>query len=258
MTPNLFSTIMYPSLSIDNEEILGNLLDVFESNDKFAPTHWGNSEQVKVEYNRNEIIEKVSERRISEVYLHRNKTVKYTGSFKVHMSPRSFLDLEVHKSMPKKLWPAFFELSDKIAEIVKPSFGVTHIFWPPTYPWNNDNDRNHIWMNLCSYPVPVKFLQNGPLGVGTRTYFSNYILEMFGRDLLKKAPAIISEFNWGGMSIDVVENPWDADISELLDNWLKVMNYLKSSNVIATPSFDKSRMGVTFSPSNAWQSYLNR
>jgi hypothetical protein len=250
---------MYPSISIDNEETVSNLLDIFESNDKFSPTHWGNSEQIKVEYDRNEIIEKISEKSISEVFLHRDRTVKYTGSFKVNnMSPRSYLNFDFHKSMPKKMWPAFFELSDKIAGIIKPSFGVTHIFWPPIYPWSNDNDRNHIWMNLCSYPVPVKFLQNGPMGVGTRTYFSRHILEMFGKSLLKNATAVISELDWGGMSIDIIEKPWDADVSVLLDNWLKVMNYLGASDVIAIPSFDKSRMGVTFSPSPSWQNHLNR
>ena len=46
---------MYPTVSFNEEELLGRLLDVFESNEKFAPTHWGNCETVRVEYNRQEI-----------------------------------------------------------------------------------------------------------------------------------------------------------------------------------------------------------
>ncbi|PEA77503.1 hypothetical protein COM25_12655 [Bacillus wiedmannii] len=58
------------------EEILNRLLEVFESNEKIAPTHWGNCETVQVEYNRQEIIEKVIlEQRVSEVHLYRDKTV---------------------------------------------------------------------------------------------------------------------------------------------------------------------------------------
>ncbi|GAB6251189.1 hypothetical protein ORM92_11060 [Bacillus cereus] len=57
---------------------MNRLLDVFESNEKSAPTHWGNCETMQVEYNRQEIIEKViSERRVSEVHLYRDKTVHY-------------------------------------------------------------------------------------------------------------------------------------------------------------------------------------
>lgn len=41
MKPNYFSISMYPTVSFNEEEVLLRLLDVFESNEKFAPTHWG-------------------------------------------------------------------------------------------------------------------------------------------------------------------------------------------------------------------------
>lgn len=67
---------MYPKVVFNEEEILNRLLDVFESNEKSAPTHWRNCETVQVEYNRQEIIEKViSERRVCEVHLYCDKTV---------------------------------------------------------------------------------------------------------------------------------------------------------------------------------------
>src|SRR6478609_542349 len=101
MKPNYFSISMYPTVAFNEEELLGRLLDVFESNEKFAPTHWGNAETVKVEYNRREILEKViSERRVSEVHLYRDKAVHYKGSFKVNWSHSSYLEFEFHKSIP--------------------------------------------------------------------------------------------------------------------------------------------------------------
>ncbi|KMP29272.1 hypothetical protein SAMN04487767_10276 [Bacillus wiedmannii] len=76
MKPNNFTIAMYPTVAFKEEEILNRLLDVFESNEKFAPTHWGNCETVQVEYNRQEIIEKVIlEQRVFEVHLYRDKTV---------------------------------------------------------------------------------------------------------------------------------------------------------------------------------------
>lgn len=122
MKPNYFSISMYPTVSFNEEEILGRLLDVFESNEKFAPTHWGNCETIRVEYNREEIIEKViSERRVSEVHLYRDKSVNYRGSFKVNLSHGSFLEFEFQKSIPKKLWPAFLSYltkSQKLGNLV--------------------------------------------------------------------------------------------------------------------------------------------
>ncbi|TWD92475.1 hypothetical protein FB550_11728 [Neobacillus bataviensis] len=257
MKPDLFSITMYPTVSINKDEILDQLLNVFESNGKFAPTHWGNSEIVKVEYNRNEIIERVvSDSNITEIYLYRDKDVKYLGSFEVNWSPRSFLKLEFHKSIPKKLWPVFFELSDKIAEIVKPCYGVTHIFWPSAYPWNTERERLNMWMDLCANPVPVRFLPNGPLGVGVRTYISSHIMEMFGKEFLLNSPGVVSELNWNGIRIDLLSEPWKADNETLLDSWLRVMEYLESSNVMAIPDFDDDHMGVSFSPNIAWKEYL--
>ncbi|MFF2094560.1 hypothetical protein [Paenibacillus sp. NPDC058174] len=258
MTPNLFLIEMYPTVSFSNEEVLGRLLDVFESDEKLVPTHWGNDERIKVEYNRNEIIEKVTERRITEIHLHRDKSIKYSGYFHVNLSNRSFLYFNFHKSLSKKHWSMFFEISDKISNIAKPRYGITNIFWPTAYPWNTENERNQILMDLCSQPVPVEFLQNGPLGVGSRTYFSNDVLELFRREYLKNSPGHVSEFDWGGICIDVIEKPWEADSSELLNKWLQVMKYLETSGAIAVPKFTNNRMGATFSPSDAWQNYLNR
>lgn len=257
MKPDLFSITMYPTVSLNNEEILGQILDVFESNEKFAPSYWGNSELVKVEYNRSEIIDRVtSDGSVSEIYLHRDQTVKYSGSFEVNWNPRSFLKFDF-KSIPKKLWPTFLDLSDRIAEIVKPCYGVTHIFWPAAYPWNTERERQHVWMDICAYPVPVRFLRNGPLGVGARTYFSGHILEMFNKDFLLNSPGVVTELNWGGICIDILGDSLETDNEKLLDHWLDVMKYLESSQVMAIPSFDEDRMGVSFSPSPTWEKYLN-
>ncbi|MGE7022142.1 hypothetical protein [Solibacillus cecembensis] len=257
MKPDLFSIIMYPTVSLNTEETLGRLLDVFESNEKFAPTHWGNSEMVKVAYNRDEIFGNViKEGKVSEIYLHRDKTVKYSGSFDINWSHRSFLKFDFHKSMPQKMWSTFFELSNEIAEVVKPSYGVTHVFWPTAYPWNIERERLNMWMDISSYPVPVRFLPNGPLGIGSRTYVSSYVLDMFGKEFMMKSPGVVSKLAWGGISLDIANKPFAVDNESLLDGWLNIMKYLDSAQVMAIPSFDEDRMGVSFSPNKAWIKYL--
>ncbi|WFA85695.1 hypothetical protein [Paenibacillus amylolyticus] len=259
MRPELFSIIMYPTVDLNQREVLGHILDAFEATEKFTPTHWGNNEMVKIEYNRNEIFEKIfSVCGISEIHLYRNNAVKFSGSFELNMSSRSFLKFDFHKSMPRILWPTFFELSDKIAEIVKPSYGVTHIFGESYYPWSNEHQKQHVWMDACSYPVPVQFLQNGPLGVGSRTYFGSYILDMIDREVLLNSPGVVSKLDWGGISIDIFNGSFGTEEDRLTDNWLRVMKYLEPSQVFAIPSFDEDRMGVSFHPNMVWKEYLRR
>ncbi|MDN3362878.1 hypothetical protein QU577_14040 [Priestia megaterium] len=257
MKPNYFSISMYPTVAFNEEELLGRLLDVFESNEKFAPTHWGNAETVRVEYNREEILEEViSGRKVSEVHLYRDKSVHYRGRFEVNLNYGSFLKFEFQKSIPQKFWSDFFVLSDQIAEVTKPCFGVAQICWPVPNPWNTERERLQKWMNISSLPIPVRFLPNGPLGVGARTYFSGQVLGMFGKEFLLNTPAVVSELEWGGVCMDLLQNPLEADSDTWLDRWLHVMKYLEPAQVIAVPSFHESRMVVTYSPNVAWKKYL--
>lgn len=258
--PNLFSTLMYPTVSLEERAALDQLLSVFESDDKFVPALWGNNEMIRLNYNRNELIERVSlkQPKFSEIYLHRDKTVRYSGHFDLTLTKRSFLSFTFDKSMHQKNWSTYFMLSDQIAEIVKPRFGVTHIFWPAQTPWKTEIERMQKWMNLCSYPVPVKFFPNGPLGLGMRTYLGGDVLEMFDREILSDIPAVVTDLSWGGIRIDLAENPWELDSEELLNNWMKVMQHLEKAHLFAIPSFDRDHMGVAFSPNSLWRNYLGR
>ncbi|MGO4531471.1 hypothetical protein AB4Z30_20525 [Paenibacillus sp. 2TAF8] len=257
MKPNLFNILMYPTVKLREKHILNCLLDSFEYDDKFTPTTWGNSEIIRVGYNRQEIIERSFNdlSQISEVHLQRDKMVKYSGYFELDSNLRSFLKFSFDKSMNRKHWRDVFELSDQLAETVKPRYGITHISWPAVTPWQTEKEKIHKWMNLSSYPVPVKFFPNGPLGIGMRTYLSGDILEMFGRDVLVKCPAVIKDLSWGGIQIDLVENPWESDLEQLLERWMEVMEYLNKLEVIAVPNFEDN-MGVTFNPNNKWKDYL--
>ncbi|MCM3004565.1 hypothetical protein [Priestia koreensis] len=259
MKPKYFLIEMYPTVSFKEEETLRRLLDVLESHESFKPTHWGNSETIKVEYNREELIQKVIEEgNVSEIYLHRNKSVSYTFNVKVNSSPRSFLDMDFSKSIPEKLWANFFTLSDQLAEIAKPRFGLAHPFWPAAHPWNTERERVHKWMNICAQPVPVRFLSNGPLGLGMRTYIGSEILDLVDAKSMQEIPAFLSTLEWGGIKIDLVEDPLDVNLDTLLDRWLEAMNHLKRADFIATPNFEENRRRISFSPSPGWKRYLTK
>lgn len=168
--PTIFAISMFPSVSLQQEETLNHLLEVFEKYENSLPDHWGYDEMVRLQYSREEILEKVmlGQPKFTEIHLHRNSDVKYTGSFSLDISFRSFLHFKFN-SLPKALWPTFFELSERLANIVQPRYGITHIFWPSVIPWQTDRQRLHRWMNFCAQPAPVNFGPIGPLGLGNRT-----------------------------------------------------------------------------------------
>lgn len=86
---------------------------MFDLNEKFVFIYWGNSEIVWVEYNCEEIFEKVIlECKVLEVYLYCDKVVYYRGSFKVNWSYRLYFEFEFYKLIFKSLWFVFFELFD--------------------------------------------------------------------------------------------------------------------------------------------------
>lgn len=69
---------------------------------------------------------------------------------------------------------------------------------------------------------------------------------------------MVSELNWGGTCIDLLHNPLESDMDLLLDSWLAAMKYLEPAQVMALPSFDEDRMGVSFSRMFLWKDYLTR
>lgn len=81
---------------------------------------------------------------------------------------------------------------------------------------------------------------------------------MFDGELLLNSPGVVSKLNWGGICIDILNGKLETDNSTLLDSWLNVMKYLESAQVMAIPSFDEDRMGVSFRPNAAWKDYLKR
>lgn len=80
---------------------------------------------------------------------------------------------------------------------------------------------------------------------------------MVRKNVIINTPAYIKELSWGGIRIDLVDDPWESDLEHLLERWLEVMEYLNKAEVIAVPNFGDN-MGVTFNPNSKWKEYLRK
>lgn len=254
--PNVFVISMFPSVSLRNEQILRNFFEILERFNLFTPTHWGHDERIRLNYDREEVIEKIIREKFSELHLHRTSSVEYSGYFNLNVSFNSFLQMKF-KSIPKNMWSQFFELSDCLAAEIHPRFGITHMFWPSVIPWQNERQRLHRWMNFSAQTAPVNFGPVGPLGLGNRTYFGNEMIQLFGKEVLHEAPASIKDLAWGGLRIDVVDPLWGASPDELLDSWLVAMEYFKTTELLAIPIFNiNDKRTITFNPNNRWIRFI--
>ncbi|MCG7376056.1 hypothetical protein MH215_03570 [Paenibacillus sp. ACRSA] len=244
---------MFPTVAIKGET-LNRVLDVFETSEYFMPTLWGNSEKSKYQYDRGTLINEVSsDQMLSEIYLRRNNSNKFEGRFSTELSPRSFLNFKFDSKITPSQWSDIFDLSDKLAEIIKPSYGVAHVFWPIPEKMDIEYKKTFLLMDYCAQPTPVDFVQSGPAGVAMRTYFSGKVKDLFGDYFIQNIPAKVTKTVWGGIRIDLDDEPWKTDISQVLYNFKEVMGYLEQKSILAIPEYDEQLRGITFSPNISWK-----
>lgn len=255
--PNIFVISMYPSVNLKNEQVLNGLLNALEMFEVFTPTHWGHSELTRLSYDRELLLEKASNENKSEIHIHRTTTVDYTGYFNLNRSFSAFFQMKF-KSIPQHMWPQLFELSNYIAQEIQPRFGITHMFWPTEIPWQNERQRYHRWMNFSAQTAPVNFGTKGPLGLGNRTYLSHDVMDLFGEKVIQSAPVYVENLDWGGVFMDIVERPWEAAPDQVLDSWIKAMEHLQSTKILAIPEFNfNDKRTVTFNSNARWREFVD-
>ncbi len=259
MKPNLFKITMFPNISLKEKDALEMLLDLFDKNEKLVPDKWGNSERVRINYDREEIVANVltQNRRFDDIFIYRNKkTIKYNGWFTTPKSNRAFLSFDFDKSISDKYYKEYFELSDNLAHILKPRFGVTTI-WSDEIELNDNNRKALFWNMFESRSVrPASFLPDGPVGVGLRTYFNEDMINLFGKEFLLNAPAYVEELEWGGIRIDLVKEPWNTEMELIFEEWIKVMDYLEEANVFSEYVFRGEDVMAKVITSDKWKDFV--
>jgi hypothetical protein len=233
---------------------LRGIIMAFEESTRFLPTHWGPDERVRKPWHRDDVLRHARSLTPPEggtINMYRHKTVKYRGYFDVHTTP--FLSFDFDRSMSAARWPELLALIDALAAVVHPRLGTVQIFRPPKEAWNSEEDKIEDYMEYCAYVAPVDLRPNGPLGLGMCTYFGGDVLQMFGRELLLSTPGVVTEFDWGGIRIDLTEKFWNAERSELIRRWITAMDHLAGAGAFAKPLFKEQIPSIKFLPSAKWQ-----
>lgn len=259
MKPTEILLSMFPSISLKEEETIEELISLFDD-EIMIPDKYGYDERIRMKYNKRELIENIltGNSKFDYVFLHKtDKGIKYNGWFITKKSDRSYFKFRFSKNMNKKYFQYFFEKCDSIASIIKPRFGIATM-WQDGIEINDDEMQG---LNSCMYestePIPAKFLSEGPLGVGLRTYFNEDIINLFGRDFLLNAPAYVEELDWGGIRMDLVEEPWNTEMDIVFESWIKVMDYLKEANVFSEYIYRGEDVMAKVVTSEKWKTFVN-
>ncbi|MEZ5119957.1 MAG: hypothetical protein R2686_08660 [Candidatus Nanopelagicales bacterium] len=111
--------------------------------------------------------------------------------------------------------------------------------------WSTDSERLLHRVNSCT-PAYSDYFRIGPRGLGTRTTFGPHYVEQFGRERLLSTPVHVTELEWGGIQLDLVEEPWNASEEDLVAAWERGMEHLAPAGIFAEVKIDEERKRIRY------------
>lgn len=215
-------------------DVLSPLLELLAANPLFAPETWSIDDRTFRPYEHDDVARLASGQPSAfMLQLKRGKRIKHTTMVRFDNSPGMII--EVVPKTPAKDWPQLFELSDALVASYQPELAWTHIASGFKPPFANSTAETNYLMDSGVTGISLVYNDYGPGGLGLRTYIGPRLIELFGRDLLLKTPAVVTELDWGGIRIDLVAQPWQASLDDLAAAWEGAMEHLRPANLFAKP-----------------------
>ena len=114
-----------------------------------------------------------------------------------------------------------------------------------------------LYKECLEWMMKAFALPDGPLGISMRTYLNEEMIELFGMDYLLELPAYVEKLEWGGLRIDLVKEPWNTEMDEIFEAWIKAMNYLKSAKVFSEYIYKGDGILANIITSDIWRKFLD-
>jgi len=204
-------------------------LDILESSSNLSPTHWGKDERPssRRKYVRDEVSFFLEERKPDGLHFYRNQHPIYTFFYSSRYSSRPggiHWSFEKNvKTLNSDIVKEIFDASSSLAEALEAVFGY---IWTP---WD-DNDGYKRYMPRPFINIPT-LLSYGPNPVDIRTWYGPYIIGLIGRNVLTESGVLTRDTAWGGVELDLVEEPWNSSLEEVLKRQKEVMAVLGKTEV---------------------------
>jgi hypothetical protein len=219
---------------------LARLLEVLETNG-VAPATFGFDERGGDPYTRDAALALLDEPpnpfEQTDLILRRSGSGKYFAM--IALWDDAFVLFRFDAKQRPGMWPRIFAIADSIADLFEPDWGAVGLdieLREPTQKFATDDERDTYLMSEAIDLSPKDYNRHGPHGLAMRTYIGPFFAEQLGRERVETLPLGVEKLAWGGYRVDLVPEPWTADVPPLLAAWRGGMAHLRDANVLAVPS----------------------
>ncbi|WP_394829446.1 hypothetical protein [Pendulispora albinea] len=219
---------------------LGKVISVLETA-SLTPTSWSLDERTNIPYDKKEILAR-KWTPIDSLYLRLRGKKQYEATLDVgDLTPA--IEIEFKPTLAAAHVKEVFDLFTEWVKAFQPDLAVTHIGPPFQYPVQTDFDRYAALMHSVGKLASKHFHKAGPGGLAPRTYFGPHYVMQFGKKLLLSTPAAsVREEKDGGITIDLVPEPWKVDGEKLIEAWRRAMDHLRPAEILAITSMTPNGM----------------
>jgi hypothetical protein len=235
--------------TVDFKEIgsLEHLLNQFERSKYFYPKKWsGGDGYPKLPYDRNQMIDGIKTngaRYIPHLWGGKNNSfeiILFIDPPSIPMKKRlNYASLRV-KYLPSKI-PIYdvFQFNSDLMEVFKPEIASLQ------YIQKDIKDSKWVLSTLGNdiqeFGVPT---------FGIRTWIGQHTISQIGLNYLESCGANLKVTNWGGMEIDLIDSPWDADLPTLIEAQQRVMANLTPSGAFG--DYSRYPFYPAYVPASKW------
>jgi hypothetical protein len=221
--PNLVIIKLFTTKGIRNSADMKALLDILEFFPEFTPQKWGKDGKPKQAYARDEMIANFLTRDGGDLFF-RNQKLKYEGSFPTSISGKlDYFSLDIEPQTEEHV-QHIFELGNQLAEFFEPIYGSVHPIWRLGTPGSQKfSEPGSISL--------VEFEDGGPLGLTARNWFDPKLIKSLSRKPFEDSGGILRWMNYGGLQLDLVQDPASSTFESLVSKQIEVTNNLKDLNI---------------------------
>jgi len=219
------------------QDVLLPLVRQLQGHPLLAAEAWGLDDHTNRPYDDQSIARLATDEPSGNILqLRRSKRIKHTTFLLLGTQPG--ISIELSPKTHARDWPALFELGDALAEVYRPDFAWVHLFADVEPPFAEPVEATRFLMDAGVGGAGAAYEDFGPGGLGLRTYIGPRFVQLFGHALLLATPAVVAELPWGGIRVDLVEQPWQAAPSVLTSAWQAAMDHLRPAQLFSTPERD--------------------
>ncbi|WP_152622183.1 hypothetical protein [Archangium violaceum] len=223
----------------------GALIDAFERNPTFAPTHWGQSARVREPYQRDALERFCDEEGKQEdpslPTLRRTQRPLYTANWSLGDGP-GWLEVEAQMMLGPEEAAPYFDFANQLASVLPLEFGLVDIAF--------EGAPRALAMNPSGQQHVDAYVECGPTTLFTRTYFGPRLIKLMGGlPILEGSGGVVQRLANGVVALDLVANPWQVvEAKELKQHQQQVLGKLLPTDIFMRPDELFSEPGPRWVP----------